>query len=263
MDVVAVVALARSVEDEAPLLAADLGLTPYETTVMLRSPPPVIVFRSEERARTLDLLAKLRSRGHDAVACDLETVTWSEDMFRPKAFRFEADGFVGIGNGEERRLPFVDIFALIRATHATRIENTVTNHSRKLSFGRAALTGGLLMTNVRRTEGTHVTSEHEAVLYVFRVDAAPWLLLSSQLRYDGLDKQMKRSKVENFEVLVRTLRELAPSAPFDVRLLAVRAPKNTLVTAGAKHLSVSSSGSIDILAHVVASSLGRSARPYR
>jgi hypothetical protein len=73
LDVIAVVGLARSVEEEAPVLATDLGLTAYEVGVMLRAPPPVIVARTEDRNRTLALLAKLRSRGHDAVACDLES----------------------------------------------------------------------------------------------------------------------------------------------------------------------------------------------
>jgi hypothetical protein len=263
MDVVAIVALARSVEDEDPVLAADLGLTAYETAMMLRSPRPVIVLRSEHRARALELLGKLRSRGHDAVLCDLETVTWSEDMFSPKAFRFEAGTFVGIGNGEERRLALTDIFALVRATVSTHVEDMVTSHERKLSMGRAALTGGLLLSKVGDRSDRRVTEEHEPVLYVFRIDAAPWLLRSTQMRYHGLANEMKRSQVENFDVLIRTLRELAPSAPFDARLLSVRARANTLVTSGSKHLSVSSSGTIDVLAHIVASSLGRAARPYR
>ena len=87
MEIVAIVALGRSVEQEAPFLAADLGLTVYETAMMLRAPAPMIVYRGEDRSRTLDVLAKLRARGHDAVACDAEQVVSSDDMFRPKTFR--------------------------------------------------------------------------------------------------------------------------------------------------------------------------------
>ena len=73
---------------------------------------------------------------------------------------------------------------------------------------------------VTTNESKRVTDEREPVIYMFRNDAYPWLLTSTQMRYDGLAQDMRRSKMENFEVLVKTLRELSPSAPFDVRLLA-------------------------------------------
>ena len=262
MDVIAVVALARSIEDEAPVLAAELGLTAYETAMTLRAPMPVIVFRSEDRARVLEVLGKLRGRGHEVVACTLNAVTSSDAMFTPKSFRFEGTELVATGNGEERRLPAGDVFALVRATHQTRVEDTVTNHERKLSFGRAAMSGGLLMTKVTKSESRRVVDEREAVLYVFRSDAEPWLLCSMRLRYDGLAEEMRRSRMENFEVLVRRLRENVPAAPYDARLLAVRA-STTVVTAGSKHLSASSAAQLDVLAHLVALSLGRANRPYR
>ncbi|MBX3219840.1 MAG: hypothetical protein KF795_04925 [Labilithrix sp.] len=260
--VVAVMALGRSVDEEAPRLAADLGLTAYETAVMLRAPAPVIVLRSEDRARAADVLGKLRARGHDAIACELDAVVSSDDMFRPKAFRFERGDFVGLGQGEERRLPLADIFALVRANHVTRTEDTVVDRQRQISLGRAALTGGLLTTKAKTTETTRVTNEREAVLYVFRSDAAPWLLASTQMRYDGLAANMKVSRIQNFEVLIGALREMAPSAAFDARLLAVRA-SSTVVAASPTHFSTSSSGALDVLAHIVAMSLGRAANPYR
>jgi hypothetical protein len=263
VDVVAIMGLARSVEDEAPLLAADLGLTAYEATVMLRAPMPVIVLRSKERARTLELLGKLRARSHDAVACDLDAVASTADMFCPKSFRFEVGDFIGVAKGEERRLPLTEVFALVRATHTTRVEDTVTNHETKLSIGRAAMSGGLMMTKTKTTESKRVADEREAVLYVFRSDAQPWLLQSMQLRYDGLGHEMRRSKIENFDVLQKTLRELAPSAPFDSRLLAVRASAGMVVMAGTKQITASSATAIDLLAHIVAMALGRDTRPYR
>ncbi len=258
----AIVALGRSVEEEAPRLAADLGLTAYEAGVMLRAPMPVIVLRTEDRTRTLDVLSKLRSRGHDAVACALDAVTSSDDMFRPKAFRFDGGDFIGIGQGEEQRLPLGAVTAFVRATHVTRTEDVVVERQRKVSLGRSALTGGLLATRTVEKEATRVTQDREPVLYVFRADAPPWLLASNQLRYDGLAHEMKISKLENFEVLIRALRERAASAAFDARLLAVRAG-TTVVNAGPKHLAMSSSASLDILAHIVAMSLSRTPRPYR
>jgi hypothetical protein len=144
-----------------------------------------------------------------------------------------------------------------------RTEETTATQERKFSFGRAAATGGLLMTKTTKKESKRVSDEREAVLYVFRSDSAPWLLASTELRYDGLGEDMRRSQVENFEVLQKTLRELSPSALYDTRLLAVRGAASMAVTAGLKHVSESSSGTMDLLAHIVAMALGRGARPNR
>jgi hypothetical protein len=184
-------------------------------------------------------------------------------MFSPKTFRFEGTDFVGVGGGEERRLAASDILAMVRANHVTRVEETTTHDQRKLSLGRAAMSGGLVVTKTTSIESKRVNDEREPVLYVFRVDGPPWLLRSTAMRYDGLATAMRRSKAENFGVLVGTLRELAPAAAFDTRLLAARAWPSTLVTATRQQLSTSTSSTVDLLAHIVAMSLAKVARPYR
>lgn len=266
MDIIAIVSLGRSVEAEAPALALDLGITAYEAAIMLRAALPIVVHRSEDRARTFDLLAKLRARGHDAVACDAEQIASSDDMFRPKTFRIEASELVAQGDAaskrEERRLAFADIFALLRATHLVQREETTTTHEKTMSIGRAAMTGGLMTSKTIERDKKQVTSERDPVLYVFRSDGAPWLLNAHTMLYEGLGRNMRVSKAENFEVLLRTLRELAPHAQFDARLLQVR-PAAQLVSAGVKHMTTSSAGALDVLAHVVAMALNRTARPYR
>jgi len=262
VEVVTILALGRSVDQEAPLLAADLGLTAYETGVMLRAALPIIVLRTEDRNRSADVLAKLRARGHDAVAVDLAAVASSDNMFRPKTFRLDGSEIVGVGQGETQRLSYADIFAFVRATHAIQTEDTITTKDRTVSLSRAAATGGLMMTKTSERESKRVTSEREPVLYVFRSDATPWLLASQEMLYDGLGPDMRVSKAENFEVLLRRLRELAPNVPFDTRLLQVRAP-STIVSSGAKQMTSSSAGTLDVLAHVVTIALNRNTRPYR
>lgn len=263
MDVVAVVALARSVEEEAPLLAAELGVTAYEAGVMLRAPSPIVLLRTEDRARALDVLGRLRARGHEAVACDLAAVVSSDAMFQPRSFRFEGSDFIGVGAGQEQRLALPDALAFIRALHVTRTEDTVVDKQRKLNLASVGLTGGLIPMKTKTTETTRVTQEREPVLYLYRNDGVAWLLRSSDLRYDGLGAEMKPSQVENFEVLLARLRALAPTVPFDTRLLAAKAAPSILATASSKHLSSTTAGTIDLLAHLVALAIRRTVRPYR
>jgi hypothetical protein len=262
MEVVALVSLGRNAEQEAPLLAADLGLTVYETAVMLRGAKPVIVLRSEDRNRTSDILSRLRSRGHDAVVLDLAQVTWSEGMFRPKTFRFEGEELVGFNHGVEQRLPLADVFALVRAVHTTESKEVITTTVSTPSLGRAAMTGGLKVTKTTERETSRVETMREPVLYVFRGTDTPWLLASQELRYETLGRDMQVSKAANFEVLIRLLRERMPTVPYATRLLQVR-PAATVMNAGSKNLTMSSIHPLDILAHIVSSALNQQARPYR
>jgi hypothetical protein len=263
VEAVAVVALARSVDDEAPALAVDLALTIYETTVMLRAPMPVIVLRTEDRARAHDLVGRLRARRNEAFVLDLDDVVPSDRMWAPKTFRFESGDLVGSFAGEERRLALAGVFAFVRASHMTRTEQISTTVGRTISLTNAALTGGLHTTELSASETKRVEQEREAVLYVFHGDGAPWLLRATWLRYEGLAERMRVSKRENFEVLLATLRELAPAATFDARLAAPRAWASTVVAANAKHTSTTSAPTVDILAHVIAADLARRSNPYR
>lgn len=262
MQVVALVSLGRNADQEAPLLAADLGLTAYETGVLLRGAKPIIVLRTEDVNRAADITARMRGRGHDAVMLDLAQVTWNEQMFRPKSFRLEGDELIAQSGVEERRLPFADIFALVRAVHTTESSETVTTSITAPSLGRAAMTGGMKVTKTTQRETTRTATEREPVLYVFRGSEAPWLFASQYVRYEGLGRDLEVSKSANFEVLIRLFRERMPAVPYDTRLQQVR-PAAMLVNPGAKAVTTSTTHPLDILAHVVASSINQQVRPYR
>lgn len=255
VDIVALIALRTPVEEEAPLLAAELGTTAYETALLLRAPSPVPLLRTDDRGRALDLLARLRARGHDVVACDASAVVSAEDMIQVRAFRIEADAFVvtsGAVGGAEERVPSGSVVALVRAVHRTRVEQIEKTAERKLSLGRAAMSGGLLLSKTVTTTRTQSSEEREQVLYLFRRGGAPLLVSQSRARYEGLGSAMRPAQLENFASLLRLLRERFPGAPYDERLLAPR-PQQDRVRAGAGgQLSVSSSDGVDLLAHLVA-----------
>ena len=121
VDIVALTALRGSVEEEAPRLAADLGTTPYDTALLLRSPAPVPLLRTDDRARALALLARLRERGHEAVACDASAIVSADAMVQLRAFRLEVDALVVTStSAEPERVAWADVVALVRAMHRTR-----------------------------------------------------------------------------------------------------------------------------------------------
>jgi hypothetical protein len=257
---VALVGLATPVEQEAPALAVDLGLTAYEVGLLLRAAMPSILLRTDDRARATDLLGKLRGRGHDAVAFDGSAVVASEQMHHPRSFRLEGDALVSVGPLEEQRLPFADLLVIARAVHQTRTDSVTTTTEKKISIGRTALSGGLMTTKSVTKESSRSTEEREPVAYLFRRSGeTPWLLASTRLRYDALGPRIRPSQHENFDVLLERLKELAPAATYDRRLTAVRSVAEKLRSEGKGDLRATSSSGVDVLAHVVAMAIARHA----
>lgn len=264
MDIVAILALGTAVEDEAPHLAAALGLTAYEAALLLRAPSPTPIMRTDDRARALALLSALRSRGHDAVACDAAAVATGATLFPVRAFALEDQGLsvTSFTTGVTETVRWDDVVALVRAVHRSWSESLEKNTTQKLSLGRAALSGGLMMTKKITTETKHASSEHEPVLYVFRRQGAPLLFAQSRVRYDNLGAALQPSQLQNFATVTRLLRERAPRAPYDERLVTAR-PSTDRVRAGASGaVSSSTADSVDLLAHLVALSTSRTT-PYR
>lgn len=264
MDIVAILSLATPVEDEAPHLAAALGLTVYEAALALRAPSPAPVLRTEDRARALALLAALRSRGHDAVACDAAAVATGAALFPVRTFAFGDDGLscTSLASNATAEVRWEDVVALVRAVHRSWSESLEKSTTQSLSLGRAALSGGLMMTKKVTTETKHSSSEHEPVLYLFRRQGPPLLFMQSRVRYDGLGGVLQPSQLQNFATLSRRLREHAPRAPYDERLVSAR-PSTDRVRAGANGgVSSSTADSVDLLAHLVALSTSRTT-PYR
>jgi hypothetical protein len=258
-------ALRTAVEVEAPLLALELGTTVYETALLLRTPTPVPLLRTDDRARALDLLSRLRARGHDAVACDVGAVVPADSMLHVRSLVVDDDACVVTGKGgTEERVALGEVVAMVRATHRTRTEAVEKSAEKRLSLGRAAMSGGLLMTKTVSRSATRSVEEREQVLYVFVRGRAPLLLAQSRLRYEQLGADLRPSQGENFATVVRRLRERAPHAAYDERLLAPRLATERVRAGAGGSVSASSSDGVDLLAHLIALAGARAPeRPYR
>jgi len=263
MDVVAIVALGTSVETEAPLLAADLGITLYEAGLMLRVPSPVVVLRTDDRTRTMALLGALRSRGHHVVACDVAAVASAEQLVSVQRFRLADEGLsVEAPRGVEVQVAWSDVVAIVRAVHRSRTERLEKTDEQRLSLGRAAFTGGLALRKTVTTETKIASEEREQVLYVFPQAGRPLFFAQSRTRYDGLGAELRPSQIENFATFTRLLRERAPLAAYDERLLAPRPHAERVRSHVRGHETASSAQGVDLLAHLVAMAVARGG-PYR
>jgi hypothetical protein len=227
MLIVAICALATSIEEEAPHCARDLALALYDARVRLSQPPPIIALRTPDREAALRLLASLRSRNHDAVACDDEAI--------PPPIQVRSLGELP---------PAESVLAAVRAVRSRRSVSTTKVTERKLRPGMALATGGLVLSKKVTREEKRVALDREELLYLFpREGGPPWIVTERGMSYAALANAAPTQR-ENFVRVADDLRARVPL--WDERLLALR--------------SVEDAREIDLRAQLVAISLSRRQR---
>ncbi len=261
MFVVALTELRGTLEDEAAALARDLGCTAYDARLLLAPGVPAIVRRTPDREPAVELLGRIRARGHGAVACDQAAVVSSDAMTSMRRFRLGPDA-ITLDDVPDANLPYDDVVALVPAVHRSRTDTETVTREKKLSIGRAIMTSGLSMSKTVTREAHNSVEEREGVLYVFRRSGAtPWILREHGTVWVGHGQPLARSAAENYRIALTTLRSRAPGAAFDDRLVTRRAPERAALSGGPATTAIktSSESGTDLLAHLLALSLARAA----
>lgn len=261
MFVVAIAELGRPVEEDLAALASDMGATAYDARLLLAAGTPAIVKTTPDRALALELLGRLRARGHGAVACDSGAVVSSGDMVSMRKLRLAPDA-VTLDDRPAERLPYDDVLALLPAVHQRRVDTATQTRETKLSMGRALMTGGMAFTKTVKTSTRSSAEERDVVLYVFRRSGAPpWLLREHGTSWAGLGLPLAHSESENFRIAVAALRERAPGATYDDRLMTRKAGERSMMSGSGGNTTVktSSEAGVDLLAHLQALWIARGA----
>jgi hypothetical protein len=219
--VVAITELRGSADALAPL-AVDLSTTLYELKLTITAGFPAVVLATVDEARAMHAIATIRHHGHRAVMCNRSTMVASSAMTSLRDFHFEPDALLA-GPPSAERLLYTDVLGLFRASHRTTATSTHEVKERKLQPGMAIATGGLILTKTTKKEVTTKTETREQVLYIFRKSgAAPWILHERGAKYMGLGPDLRPTSLENFNTTTRRLRDLAPQAVYDERLMSGR-----------------------------------------
>src|SRR5262249_43172649 len=150
------------------------------------------------------------------------------------------------------------------AVHKRRVDTATQTRETKLSVGRAVMTGGMAFTKTVKTDTRSSSEERERVLYVFRrTGATPWILHEHGTSWAGLGRPPGTAEGENYRLALAALRELAPLAAYDERLLTRKAAERTSLSGGTgtatTTVRTSSEAGVDLLAHLVAMWVARSA----
>jgi hypothetical protein len=222
MHLVAIGELRGSIEDAIRPLANDLVTTPYELRLLLNAGLPAVVLATVDETRARAAFEAIRRHGHVPIACQRSDVVPSQHMTPLREFRLAEDALVAdAGSGD--RLSYPDIAVLLRAMHKTTTVGVEEVKERKFRPVMAIATGGLVLSKTTKREVTTRTEAREQVLYIFpRPSSVPWLLRERSARYGGLGAELRPTSLDNFARTTQRLRQRAPEAAYDERLMNSR-----------------------------------------
>jgi hypothetical protein len=267
MRLVALIRPPADPEEAVRALAEAAAMTVAESRMRLAPEPPALLARLDDGPAEA-LAANLRARGLAVLAVDAR-VPSDADRLVARSFSFEADGaHFAPRTGEPMIVPWGEIAMILRAVRAARSDSEHTEKSTRLSVGKAVVTGGLMFT--KTTERTVRTSEEatEQLVLVYTRSGSAVTLAETQLEFSGLGA-LQPSRTANMAELARRLRERAPTAFSDDRLL--RLGRRTLpfvaggesrIAAGAVATTRSDTArTVDVLAEVLWRALGAGLLP--
>lgn len=256
MKIVALVRPAGEVPEAAQVLAAAAGMAPAEARMRLAPEPPALLARLAPDAA--DALVKtLRDAGLGALAIDesevaervtARTVTFDivQGTFTPRA-------------GAPLTMAWDDVTVILRGASSLRTQSEHTEKTTKVALGTALVTGGLKMT--KTAEKSVRGSQEETSQAVFIFDRAGRGAVIPEVGFDFscLGAAMQPSRTANMVTLARLLRESAPGAFYDERLLRLgRRPlpfvlggSVQVVSGATSHSRINTAQGLDVLAEAM------------
>jgi len=254
--VVAIAELARPLEIESEPLGALVGLTAYDVRLRLGGILPAVILHTGTAEAALEAVEAIRRRGHGALAMDAAEVTPSSAMVRLR--RFGIEGARLRADERSEATPLADVTALVRASTATDVVRSTRERE-------TVYTGGRPAPATREVDRLSHESVVDHVVYVFRREGPPWLLVEREAKYLGLGAAMRSTRFQNFLATIELLRRAAPGAVYDERFAVDPHPSGRLVlTHGGGTPDPRADDRLDVLVHVLARWLTRPiGGPYR
>lgn len=256
-----IVALVRPPADAVvavEALATAAGMAPAEARMRLAPEPPALLARLAPAAADA-LVAQLRKAGLAALAVDEQQLAEEErTLARSVAFGPASVTFTPRA-GPPLELAWDEVRVILRGASSVRTQREHVEKTRGLDMGKALVTGGLAAT--RTSEKTVRSNQEETsqIIFVFAQDGRGALLSEHALDFSCLGPHMQPVRTANMGVLVKLLRERAPRAYFDERLMRLgRRPLPFVVggtvlvsSGGTTQTRVNTAQGMDVLAEVM------------
>ena len=194
MHIVAVTQWGTPLEEELPALAARLGMLAYDLRQRLAGGIPAVFATVGDGMVADGHMQFLRSRGAWCSHVRRRRGPTTEDQLVPCDFELSAAAVRGSFTQSRRfELPYAEIFALVHAASVTSDEHTVTTQEKKISLGRAVLSGGMMFRKkVERIDKKVTAEQQQNPLHVLPRATYTYVWKELTLRYEGLGDDRKQ-----------------------------------------------------------------------
>lgn len=221
MDMVAIYALHRPVEELERDLAGVLGVTAYEARPRVNVPGggPAVVASFAASAQAQECVARLHAAGFktlvlhpDQMETDANRLLVRQIHFHPHTLEFTSH------TGQQIDLPYTDVYLLLRGAGIVSQMEVEQSTKKKFSPGRAVATGGLMMRKKVKTVTTNTTQERQPFCHVYAPEHPPIVLRQADMDYSSLGENLQLSHDANFNWICTQLSQRCPAAQWDERL---------------------------------------------
>lgn len=238
------------------MLAAAAGMAPAEARMRLAPEPPALLARLAPDAAEA-LVKTLQGAGLAALAIDesevadrvtARTVTFgtAQVTFTPRA-------------GAPLSMAWEDVAVILRGASSLRTQSEHTEKTTKVALGTALVTGGLKLTKTTEKSVRGSQEETSQVVFVFDRGGRGAVLPEIGLDFSCLGPAMQPSRTANMVTLARLVREQAPAAFYDERLLRLGRRPLPFVLGGAvqvvsgatSHSRLNTAQGLDVLAEAM------------
>src|SRR5512142_774218 len=179
MKLVAIVRAPAHADEAARALADAGGQTLAEARMRLAPEPPALVARLEADAADA-LVAALRKAGVAALAVEAKVPT-DRDRTIVRALSFGSRGVTFSSRaGASRVVSWGDVVAILRGVRAASSQVEREERSKRLSVGRAVLTGGLVMTRTTSKAVRSYEESTEQVILLYPRDGGAAVLTEAE-----------------------------------------------------------------------------------
>lgn len=241
-----------------PALAEATDKSLYEVRARLSSPEggPAVVANFGEIEPAWAFAGRLRANGVAPIQINPEDVESDAQRFLVRTFHLgERSVTVTSRRGDTVEMPYREIRLILRGVRIESRRELQTTESRKFSAGRALMTGGLIVRKTTRKLQQVVTEERDDFLHVYGEKGEgkpPLVFRASAITYQSLGHALQPSITANFSYLVNALRQAAPQATYDERLVNRQARARVLgpSLSESSHLDIA----VSLLARVLRSS---------
>lgn len=218
MRLVALLRPPPNLDDAVRLLGEAVGIPPAQARMRLSPEPPALLAKlPDPEAEALS--GRLRGAGLVVLNCDAEVPGDSDRTVVRTLELGEETATFAPRTGEPLQIGYAEVQVILRGLRAQREETTRTEERKRLSVGMAVATGGLKLTRKEKKTVRSSDEETEQALFVYGASGACAAIYDGEFLFSCLGPAMQPSKLANMVALSRLLRERAPTAVYDDRLL--------------------------------------------